>query len=312
MTLLDPAVEQRVNRLSTAAAKRVVEPDDDVPGGVGDGQLLPDRLLSIAGLDLDLTPEQKRILSREEIASIAEAGIRFEAVLTAGFGAQIATSRDITDPRLTFILHEIGEESRHQRLFQRLIASIGPTAKDPLPYRVARAGMTAVVHAVAELRALFYVLVLGGEEIPDLFQKLASEDPDTDDFVRAVNKYHRMEEARHLSFARAVYPEVWAEASLADRIAVRRVAPFLIGGMFETIVHPGVYATIGLPRMKTWRAANRTPQRVQLRWMATRPVLQVLLDSGAIKPGRVPKGWRALCGVDRHGNPLPNRYDGWE
>ena len=32
--------------------------------------------------------------------------------------------------------------------------------------------------------AFFCVLVLTGEEIPDLYQKLASEHPDTDPFIR--------------------------------------------------------------------------------------------------------------------------------
>ena len=49
--------------------------------------------------------------------------------------------------------------------------------------------------------AFFCVLVLTGEEVPDLFQKLAGEHPDTDPFIRDVNRYHRAEEARHLAFA---------------------------------------------------------------------------------------------------------------
>ncbi len=61
-------IEQRVERLSTAAGKRIVEPDVEVTGHIGDGQLLPDELLTVAGLGLELTPEQRATLSREEIA----------------------------------------------------------------------------------------------------------------------------------------------------------------------------------------------------------------------------------------------------
>lgn len=55
-----------------------MEPDVEVPGAVGDGQVLPDELLSVADLPevIDrLTPAQKRVPSREEFASIVETGV---------------------------------------------------------------------------------------------------------------------------------------------------------------------------------------------------------------------------------------------
>lgn len=294
-------VEARVSRLTAAAARRHVEPDTEVTGSVGDGQIIPDELLSIAGLDLGLTPEQRVRLSREEVAAIAQAGIRFEAVLEAGFSVHVATARDLTDPRLTFILHEIGEETRHQRLFQRLVSQLSPAASPPVPHRLLRLGYRWAIDVSASNPALFYVLVLAGEEIPDRFQKLASEHPETDEFVRAVNTYHRMEEARHLSFARAVFPEVLATASRLDRLLVRELAPRLISLMFQDMVHAGVYSTVGLPAFSTWRRANRTPERIQLRYDSTRPVLKVLLGAGAVRAGRIPGAWQRLCGVDREG-----------
>lgn len=183
------------------------------------------------------------------------------------------------------------------RLFQRLVASCAPTATTPIPFRLVQLGYRLVIHASVRFPALFYVLVLGGEEIPDLFQKLASEHPDTDEFVRAVNKYHRLEEARHLSFARATYPDVWSRASWLDRFLVKHVAPHLVRFMFESMVHPGVYATVGLPAMPTWRAVNRSEHRRSWRHEATRPVLEALVDAGAFGARRVPRAWRALCGM---------------
>lgn len=295
--------EERVERLNTASARRVINPDVEIPGGPGEGQVLPDELLSIAGLGLDLTPEQRAILSREEAASIAQEGVHFEAVLTAGFALQIATS-NVLDPRITYLFHEIGEESRHSRLFIRMVEALRPQAKNPLDKPFLGFLMRRGVLQIIRRPALLYTLVLGGEEIPDLFQKMASEHPDTDDFIRAVNKYHRQEEARHLSFARAVLPEVWAEARWDDRFAVRHIAPLAIKGMFETLVNPGVYGVIGLPTWETWKAANRTPQRIAIRHQATRNVLAALLDAGVLKKGRVPRAWRDLCGVDRDGEPV--------
>ncbi|MHB1446540.1 MAG: diiron oxygenase [Acidimicrobiales bacterium] len=300
---MSTTLDERIERLSTVSLRRVVEPDEAVPGGVGSGQVLPTELLSIAGLDLDLTPEQLIRLSREEVASITSEGIRFESILTAGFSMEIVRKADLTDPRVTYILHELGEETRHSRLFVRLLSQLAPQARNPLNKPIFHRIQSLVLPFLMGMPAFFCVLVLTGEEIPDLMQKLASEHPDTDPFVREVNKYHRQEEARHLAFARLILPELWARASRFERFMIRRVAPLMVGGMFEMLVHPGVYETVGLPGWATWRRANRSPRRVDLRHRALRPLLAALIDAEALKPGRIPSGWQKLCGVSAQGKP---------
>ena len=86
------SVDQRINRLSTASLKRIIEPDVDVPGEIGDGQVLPDEILSLSNvpeLFEGLSDEQKKVLAREEFGSIVDTGIRFESVLMAGFSLEI-------------------------------------------------------------------------------------------------------------------------------------------------------------------------------------------------------------------------------
>jgi P-aminobenzoate N-oxygenase AurF len=294
------STDARVERLSTLSVKRVVEPDVSVPGCVGEGQLLPDELLSVAGLGLSLTDEEKVILSREEIASIACTGVRFETILMGGFAFDMLR-RDFSDPRMTYILHEIGEETRHSRLFLRMISQLQPKARNPFESKLARFLQTIIVPVLSSTPTMFCVAVLSGEEIPDLFQKLASEHPDTDPFIRDVNRYHRQEEARHLAFARMILPELWEKAGFVDRLLVRHVAPYMAGGMFDTIVNPGVYGVIGLPTWKTWKQAGATAQRRDLKHRALRPLLNALIDAGAIACGQVPRAWRKVCGVDRNG-----------
>src|ERR1700722_19194343 len=112
--------DQRIERLSTASLKRIVEPDTEVPGTVGDGQVLPDVLITLANLPElfdQLTDEQKRALAREEFGSIVDTGVRFESVLMAGFSIDTPSRPALTDPRVTYLLHEMGEETRHSRLF---------------------------------------------------------------------------------------------------------------------------------------------------------------------------------------------------
>ena len=295
---------RRIERLNTASANRVLEPDVDVPGALDlDRQVLPDELLSTVGLDLDLTPEQKRTLAREELASVFDNGLRFEAMLNMGFSRLIVTSDDLTDPRVMYMLHEVGEETRHSRLFIRVLQQLAPEAPSAMDRWIFTKLEQLGLRQIPARPALLFTLVLAGEEAPDLFQKSAAEHPDTDPFLKDVSRYHRQEEARHLGFARAVFPEVWAEANWRDRFAVRHIAPFIVRDMFRFLVHPGVYATVGLPTWDTWKAVNRTPERLALRYEATRPVLKVLIDAGVFR-GRVPKAWQVTCGGDAAGDPI--------
>jgi hypothetical protein len=313
MALVEPPARERAERplasridhLSAVSARKVVEPEDAFDWStLSTGRVFSDDLSSINGLDLDLSEERRAQLTREELASMLAAGIRFESVLNATFSIELAESTDLVDPRHHYMLHEVGEETRHQRAFLRLIEQIDPLATNPFDRGIGRFLRGRVIAMAMANPALFCLLLLAGEEIPDLLQKLASEHPDTDPLLRAVNRYHRQEEARHLAFARMVLPERWREASLLERWRVRHVAPHMVRMLFEAMVHPGVYRTVGLPGFATWRAAHRTPQRRQLRFDATRPILRTLLDVGAFRRGRVPKAWRDLCGVDRRGEPV--------
>ncbi len=300
-------VDQRIERLSTASLKRIIEPDTDVPGHIGDGQLLPDELLTLSNVPelFDrLTDEQKKVLAREEFGSIVDTGVRFESVLMAGFSLDIVARPDLTDPRVTYLLHEMGEETRHSRLFIRLLTQVKPTAKNPLDGPIARIAQHVLLPFLTAMRSLFCLLVLSGEEVPDMLQKLASEHPDTDPMIKAVSKYHRQEEARHLAFARMLFPEQWAAAGRFERFLVRHLGSHIAIAMFDTIVHPGVYATVGLPTWPTWRAVNRSAGRTAMRHRALRPLLNPLLEADVFRRGIVPKGWRRACGVDRHGRDL--------
>ncbi|HVJ95749.1 MAG TPA: diiron oxygenase [Acidimicrobiia bacterium] len=298
------AVETRLERLNAVSARQLREPEAEFPWDeVGKGQVLPDELLSINGLDLELTADQRATLAREEVASLLAAGIHFEAVLDAAFSLRLAYSRELDDPRHVYMLHEVGEETRHQRAFLRLREQLAPRAKNPFDHGAIAFVMRRAINIVLRSRALFCTLLLAGEEIPDFMQKLATEHPDTDPVLKAVNRYHRAEEARHLAFARMIMPEEWAKANALDRFRVRFSAPIMIRALFDGMVHPGVYATVGLPAFPTWKAAHRTPQRRAVRFEATRPVLWTLLENKVLRAGRVPRGWQSLCGVDKWGSP---------
>src|SRR5437588_6761165 len=232
---LEPQAEHtehtaRVERLNAASLRRIVEPDDEVTGTLTKDQILPDELLSVADLNLQLSPAQKATLSREGLASIVRFGILFEAVLMSGFAYQLALSPDVTDPRFTYALHEMGEETRHSRLFIRLIEQLEPKQHNPLESRLAARFRSRMLPLLLRRPATLDAFVLVGEEIPDLFQKMAAEHPETDPYVAAVSRYHRQEEARHLAFARTTVGEHYRNTTWTDRFAVRHIVPLGILG----------------------------------------------------------------------------------
>jgi P-aminobenzoate N-oxygenase AurF len=299
-------IDERIGRLSTASLRKVIDPDVDLPGSIGPGMILPKELLSVADLDLDLTEDQWELLAREELASILDAGIRFESMLMAGFGIMLARTSKLVDPRTTYILHEVGEETRHSRLFVRVLGDLKATATNPFTRGIFPYFDRFMMPRIFNHNALFCVLVLTGEEAPDLIQKRSSEHPGTDQFVRELNKYHRMEEARHLSFARMLLPEVWGRAKWGERMFIRHGAPVMMTGTFDSLVHPGVYETIGMHGWKTWHKVRKTRSRMELRAESFRPILAALKGVGAFgRRGRIPRAWRKACLVDVHGEPLP-------
>jgi len=304
-TVPDTDHDARIERLNAASRRRVIEPDVEVTGSLTKRQVLADELLSVDGLDLDLTPDQRVTLAREELASITRFGILFETILMSGFAYQLALSPDVTDPRFTYALHEIGEETRHSRLFIRLVEELAPTQRNPFNSPLAARLRSRVLPLLLRRPATLDAFVLVGEEIPDLFQKLAAEHPDTDEYVRAISRYHRLEEARHLAFARTTVGEHYRNTTWTDRFAVRWIVPIAIVGMFDMMVQPFVYATIGLPPLRTWLRVRRLPQRVALRQQCARGVLNALVDAAVVQRGRIPLLWRRVAGVDRQGAAQP-------
>ena len=100
---------------------------------------------------------------------------------------EIADASDLTDPRYAYMLHEVGEETRHQRAFMRLIEQIQPQADNPLDEPIPRWFARRASRLLMHQRALFCVMLLAGEEISneEVYEHLNEQasviigDPDT-------------------------------------------------------------------------------------------------------------------------------------
>jgi hypothetical protein len=110
--------------------------------------------------------------------------------------------------------------------------------------------------------------------------------------IRMINKIHVLEEARHISFARAevnrMVPKMGRIELALNRVALALAAPSLV----RLMLHPDVYRCVGLDPKQARKVANANPQyRESVRWMGER-IVGFLTEAGMIK-GVVTKAlWR--------------------
>ncbi len=124
--------EKTAARLLNSSAKNSYDPEIDIDweAPLVDGMyFLPEQRISLYGTPMwdRMTPEQRIELSRQEVASIASAGIWFEMILMQML-LRDTYSVDPTRKHPQWALTEIGDECRHSVMFARLIERIGVPA----------------------------------------------------------------------------------------------------------------------------------------------------------------------------------------
>lgn len=273
-------------RLLGSSARRWYDPDLDidwdaplVPGGYG----IPAHRVSLYGTALwdGLGDERRALLSVHEAASMASSGVWFEIILMRVLTRHLAT-KDPTTAHVQYALTEIADECRHSVMFGRAIERLGvrPYGPQRLP-RLLSGVMVHTAHGPS-----MYAGILLAEEILDRMQREAMTDERVQPLIRMVNRIHVLEEARHVRFARE---ELLAEVARCSRPAMRYhrgVTARAALVISRSLVHPRVYAAVGLEPRAARRAALANPhyQRT-LAWAAER-VVPFLRDAGLLgRPG---------------------------
>ena len=130
--------DQRVDRLNRVSSARPIEPDSHLPWGtLGAGQVIADELLTIDGLEIDGQPvtltDEQRALSPRGSRGDADDGRALRGGPDVRLRAwQIAESSDLSNPRVTYLLHEIGEEARHSRVCRAADRRAGSHREEPV------------------------------------------------------------------------------------------------------------------------------------------------------------------------------------
>jgi hypothetical protein len=285
--------QRTAERLLASSAKLSFDPLKDIdwaaeptPGAY----YCPPNRVSLYGTDAweALSEEQRIELSKHEVAAVASVGIWFEEILMQMMVRHVF-DRDPTTAHVQYALTEIADECRHSVMFARMISKMGARAYGPgrLAHELGRFFKATSTHSQT-FAGTMYV-----EEILDAFQREIMSDESLQPLTRQVSRIHVIEESRHITYARE-------ELQRKDLGAVRRRVEQLMLGIviyFATsrLIHPQVYAAVGLDPRAGRRAARRNPNwQTTKREMAAK-AMGVLERSGLV--GRTNRWLLRAAGV---------------
>jgi len=284
--------EKTADRLLRSSAARSYDPEVDIDWSapIDPGKrFLPEHRVSLYGTELwqRMTPEQRYELGKHEIISITSFGIYAEVALMHLL-LKVATQGDPTSRHAQYALTEVADECRHSTMFGRGIekSGVGPYLA-PWWFR----GLLNL-SLLLPIGPATYGGTLLVEEVTDRLQRESMVDEDIQPTIRMINKIHVLEEARHISFARAevnrMVPKLGRIELALNRVALALAAPSLV----RLMLHPDVYRAVGLDPKQARKAARANPHhRQSIRWMGER-IVGFLTEAGMIR-GVVTKAlWR--------------------
>jgi hypothetical protein len=229
---------------------------------------LPERFCTLAGTPLweSLTQKQRIRCSREELASSLATGVWTEHMLLH-MVSRYVYDKPVTLPTVHFALTEVADECRHMMMFSRVLDTMGCEAY-PTPWRIRESGR--VLKTVAPMPALWGLLLLT-EEIFERVQRVMASDEDVQPVVRMMSRIHVVEEARHISFARAELEQIVPTLSRVQLGALRTVLALAARSIATELFNPQMYARAGLdPRVAVQQARQNPRNREMRRWAGER------------------------------------------
>ncbi|HET6499540.1 MAG TPA: diiron oxygenase [Amycolatopsis sp.] len=282
MKPMDSEREKVADRLLNSSAKKFYDPEVDIDWSAPippDRPFEIERRCSLYGTHLwdGLSTQQRLDLGRHEVASIAGNGIFFELLLMKVLLNEIYDG-DPTTRHVQYALTEIADECRHSVMFARYVERTGAPAYGP-PRIVHRLGR---VLPVIGYGPALYGAVLVAEEVLDRLQRESMADETVQPLLRMVNRIHVLEEARHVTFARAEVLRRMPRLSRPE-VAYQRWLLALVGfAITRSLINPRVYRVVGLDPREAQRAALANPNfHETLRWAGER-IMAFLAGAGLV------------------------------
>jgi P-aminobenzoate N-oxygenase AurF len=192
-----------------------------------------------------------------------------------------------------YMHHEIIEESQHTLMFHEFVDRTGLSVRG-MPWSLRRLTEVGIGTLARLSPAVFFVLVLGGEDPVDVLNHQVLATGHTHPLLERIVTVHIAEEARHISYARAALRRDVPRLGWLRRHILAAVAPFALGIMVRLMMLPGRDVRRGgpVPR-EVIRQAYRSPEGRVLFATAVRRPRVALRELGAeTRTGRAI--WRAF------------------
>jgi hypothetical protein len=197
------------------------------------------------------------------------------------------------DPaQFRYSYHEIIEESQHTLMFREVVDRIGvPVARPPRWTEPATFFNRVLARACAPA---FFILVLGGEEPVDRYQRRSIREGIEHPMLEKIVKVHVAEEARHVSFARVTLERDVAAFNWWGRQYLGIHAAFSLFVMVRLMLVPPAFMArgLGVPH-RTLTDPFRTPDGRAFLADAVAKPRNLLRDLGVLR-GPAKWLWRAL------------------
>jgi hypothetical protein len=277
-----PTRAELAERLLRTASRHSLDPDVEVEWDAGPvpGLLwMPEHRISLYGTHLwdGLSHDQRVELSKHEVASQCSTGIWFETIfmhllLRHHYG------QDQVDAHARHTLTEIAEECRHSLMFGRFLTTTGCPDYGPgrRLHHVGRAFKALANPTVMFAGALFV------EETLDAMQREGMRDAAVQPLIRQVSRLHVVEEARHITFARAEVARHVATLTPPQLALARLVTAGVAYTVLRALVHPRVYASVGLDPREAYAVREANPHWRAAKHAWTSKVVGLLQENGLL------------------------------
>lgn len=201
-------------------------------------------LISIEGTELwdTLDENRRKLLSFYEAVNFYSLNIHGERMLIEGLAKRLY--RRDEDGITPYLHHFLDEENKHMIYFGRFCTRYadGPYPEKKLSF--------AQTFEAGEEDFTFFAKVMVFEEIVDVYNRRQGKDDRLHPLAREINWLHHFEEARHLSFGRALVKMLWLRHSptWSDDVLrrVRDAVAGYIGATWKEYYNPSVYRDAGL------------------------------------------------------------------
>jgi len=221
-------------------------------------------------------------------ATFMKVGVQFENILKRGL-LTFAESLPNESPEFRYVYHEIAEETQHSMMFQEFVNRTGLRVGGMPPALLWFA--RRIPNLARRFPELFFVFVLGGEEPIDQMQRRALRERQwRHPLAERISQIHVIEEARHMSFARAYLLRHVPKLGFFSKSLLALRSPFILGNMATLMLQPSAEFArrYQIPKDVLEQAYRRSPVFAGLRRDSLAKTRRLCHELGLIQP---PYSW---------------------